>query len=58
MFSILFLVLLLYDEVRLRKDLKTFLSFLGEVTPFKFKNNLRVPLGAKPEKFKNSSAKS
>ena len=35
------------------KDLNTFLSFSDEVTPFKFKNNLRMILGSKPGKFEN-----
>ena len=38
------------------KDLITLLSFSNEVTPFKFKNNLRIILGSKLEKFVNIEA--
>ena len=37
----------------INKDWNIFLKFLGEVTRLVFKNNLRIILGSKSEKFKN-----
>ena len=38
------------------KDFNAFFSLSDEVTPSKFKNNLRIILGSKPERFKNNEA--
>ena len=41
----------------INEDLNTFLLFSGEVTLFKFKNNLRIILVSKLEEFKNIDAR-
>ena len=38
------------------KDWNIFLTFLDEVAPLVYKNNLRIILGSKSEKFKNIEA--
>ena len=40
----------------MKKDLNIFLSFPGQATPLTLKNNLRIILGLKPERFKNNEA--
>ena len=40
----------------MNKDWNMSLKFLGEVTPLLLKNNLRIILGSKSEKFKNLEA--
>ena len=37
----------------MKRDWNIFLTFLSEVTPLVFKNNLKINLGSKSEKFKN-----
>ena len=41
----------------INKDWNIVFNFLGEVTPFVFKDNLRIILGSKSEKFKNIEAR-
>ena len=41
----------------INKDWNILLKFLGEVTPLVFKNNFRIILGSKSEKFKNIEAR-
>ena len=37
----------------INNDLKILFSFEGQVTPLTIENNLKIPLGSKPGKFKN-----
>ena len=48
---------LLYDKVKQRQKFEYFHFTSDEATLFKFKNNLRMILGSKPEKFKKIEAR-
>ena len=43
-------------EINPNKDFNKFFSFSDDVTPFKYRKNLRIILRSKPEKFKNIEA--
>ena len=44
-------------DYHINKDLNIFLSFLGQATPLKLKNNLRIILGSKLGNPKNIAAR-